>query len=438
MRHSRQLLITLIIPLAWNFASFVAAFQPARRLFSSPPFRQRQSPHRTNLAAGANSQPPPPAISIQDLSCTHNGGQTWQLNDVSYVLPRGVKAALVGRNGTGKSTLLKILAECLTTDGFDTTNQGMKYTGQVTSPRDIRVAYVEQEPPMPLDITVGDSLLGIRGQDDKANKSVFAIVRRYRLAVQRIDTDPDAFTTASADMDRANGWAVLTKAEEVATKLRVHHLQDQSLSSLSGGERKRVALAAALTQEPDVILLDEPTNFLSLAGVQWLGDLLNADPKLSILMVTHDRVFLDEVCGRVLELDDGSLYSHEGNYQSYLQGKEERIAVEDAALQSAKANYKSELDWMRRQPQARQTKAKSRIEAFYKLEKSAKPRPRDPNLSIEIDGEKRRLGGNILKMRGVSLTFGSDKCMLNDFSYDFNKGDRICLVGANGVGSKYS
>jgi ATP-binding cassette subfamily F protein uup len=224
----------------------------------------------------------------------------------------------------------------------------------------------------------------------------------------------------------------LTRAETVADKLRVWHLQNELLSSLSGGERKRVALAAALVQEPDVLLLDEPTNFLSLAGVQWLSDLLLSEKKLTILMVTHDRIFLDDVCDRILELDNGQLYEYMGSYTDYLQGKADRLALEDAAVLAAKVKYRVELDWMRRQPQARQTKAKARIEAFYKLETATKPRPLDPSLSIE-SGDKRRIGGKIVSMRNVNLKFG-DRIMLRDFSYDFCKGDRICLSGSNGVG----
>jgi ATP-binding cassette subfamily F protein uup len=424
----------LLQVLLWSAtASLVAAFP-------TPRVHHHTSSSRSRLRlATTPQQPSPPAISIQDLSCTHNGGETWQLKDVSYVLPRGAKAALVGRNGTGKSTLLKILAESTCIDGaIETAGQGMKFTGEITSPRDVRVAYVEQEPQMPLDVTVGDALFGIRSLDEgeetqASKKSVYSIVRRYRIAVQNINEDPDGFAAISALMDAANCWDVLTKAEEVATKLRVHHLQDQPLSKLSGGERKRVALAAALTLEPDVILLDEPTNFLSLAGVQWLGDLLKSDKKLTILMVTHDRIFLDDVCDIVLELDQGSLYSYQGDYQDYLQGKQERLANEDAAVQAAKSKYKVELEWMRRQPQARQTKAKARIDAFFKLEKAAKPRAREGSLLIANNGENARLGTKILSMRNVSLKFGEKK-MLHDFNYDFIKGDRVCLAGANGVG----
>ena len=263
---------------------------------------------------------------------------------------------------------------------------------------------------MPSDVTVSDALLGVvQGDDSSATTTasslslssaygVYETVRRYRLSVQNAHEDPDTFARLSADMDTYNGWDVLTKAEEVATRLRVRHLQDQPLSSLSGGERKRVALAAALVQEPDVLLLDEPTNHLDLAAIRWLSDLILDRRKLTILVVTHDRAFLEQVCNTILELDRGSLYSYAGNYRAFLQGKEARLALEDAAVQSAKAKYRVELDWMRRQPQARESKSKARIDAFYKLEKATKPRSADPNLTLNTD-DQRRLGGNILKVR---------------------------------------
>mmetsp|Transcript_11656 Transcript_11656/g.15350 ORF Transcript_11656/g.15350 Transcript_11656/m.15350 type:complete len:716 (-) Transcript_11656:9-2156(-) len=377
-----------------------------------------------------------PAISIENLSCSHDGGGTFQLDTVSYVLQRGSKQGLVGRNGCGKSTLLRILAEACGY-GVSTKDEGMVYTGQVTCPRDIRVGFVEQEPPSPSDVSVGDALLGVTSLSENSSvqskQGIYDVVRRYRMAQLNAEHDLDAFSKASADMDSSNAWSVLTKAEEIAMKLRVHHLQDQKLSNLSGGERKRVALAASLIQEPDVLLLDEPTNHLDLAAIQWLSDLILEDKKLTVLVVTHDRSFLEVVCNAILELDRGSIYSYEGNYGKYLEAKETRLAIEDAAVQSAKGKYRGELDWMRRQPQARQSKSKSRIDAFYKLEKATTPRVKDPNLLLG-SGEMRRLGGNIMTLRDASLAFGSDKILLDNFSYDFMKGDRIGIVGRNGVG----
>lgn len=382
----------------------------------------------------------PPAISARDLTCSFDGGETYQLQSASYILPRGARVGLVGRNGCGKSTFLRILAESCGygSDGSNAkARNNVPYSGEVECPKDVTVAFVEQEPPSSSGITVSDALLGVTNTNSKGvstgtNIDVYEAVRQYRVASLKAETDPDGFATAATLMDSKDGWAVLTKADEVSTRLRVKQLENQPLSSLSGGERKRVALAAALVREPDVLILDEPTNHLDLAAIQWLSDLIREKKKMTLLTVTHDRAFLGDVCTSILELDRGSFYTYEGTYATYLEGKEERLANEDQAFREAKAKYKKELDWMRRQPQARETKQKAREQAFYKLEKSLKPRAKDQTLELSEDGQ-RRLGGNILKMRNVSLSFG-DKKMLNDFSYDFNKGDRIGIVGRNGVG----
>lgn len=441
---SRLLEATTLLAVSWLWISscMASAFVATRPIVSHTP----TTTSKTSSASSSSSRlwaatDQSPAITLQGVSCTHNGGATWQLKDLSYVLQRGAKVALVGRNGTGKSTLLRILAEqcCLVDNTVDGAAASYKYSGVIEAPRNVRVAYVEQEPAMPDDVTVGDALLGLTsstaesetGNNNTGKKSVYDVVRRYRRAIATAETDPERLSLAAAAMDTVSGWDVLTKAEEVATRLRVRHLQDEPLQKLSGGERKRVALAAALVQEPDVLLLDEPTNFLSLAGVQWLADLL-ADRTLTLLMVTHDRAFMS-VCNCIVELDQGKMYEYEGSYQDYLMGKQERLALTDQAIQSAKAKYRLELDWMRRQPQARATKSKARIEAFYKLEKSTKPRPKEASLDLLQDASERRVGGKIVTMRNVNLQYG-DRVMLQDFSYDFCKGDRICLAGANGVG----
>lgn len=381
-----------------------------------------------------STRPPPAAINIENLSCSYDGGGTWQLQNVNYVLPFGARVAVVGRNGCGKSTFLRILAATVGYDG-SVEDLSFSFTGHVTAPKNLRIAYVEQEPSAPSGLTVMDALLGMtetQQRNDQTNtNTAYAAVRRYQIASAQAEENPDEFAQAMAAMEKWTGsWDVLTRADKIATKLQVRHLQDQPLSKLSGGERKRVALAAALVQEPDVLLLDEPTNFLSLAGVQWVTDLLTENPNLTILVVTHDRAFLDDVCNRVLELDNGQVYEYEGTYATYLEEKDARLQLEEAAMQAAKNKYKIELEWMRRQPQARETKQKARIDAFYKLQKAMKPKAMDPSLTLSA--EARRLGGKILSLYNVNLSFG-DRPMLQDFSYDFIAGDRICLAGANGV-----
>jgi ATP-binding cassette subfamily F protein uup len=172
---------------------------------------------------------------------------------------------------------------------------------------------------------------------------------------------------------------------------------------------------------------------LDLSAIRWLSDLIKDRPKITLLTVTHDRFFLEDVCNTIIELDRGSLYSYEGNYATFLEKKAERLSIEDANVRSAKSKYRVELEWMRRQPQARATKSKARQDAFYTLEKSTKPRPVDSKIEVDKDGQ-RRLGNNVLKLKNVNLKFGDEKVILDDFSYNFNKGDKLGVVGANGIG----
>jgi len=331
-------------------------------------------------------------------------------------------------------------------------NDGIAFTGKVEKAKTCRVAYVEQETP-PIDVAVAYALFGIDssyslvvGFDIGTISTPFEAAKYYKLAEYRGESS--LLEKATILMDRISGsWAVLTRADEIATRLRVQHLLNMSLINLSGGERKRVALAAALITEPDVLLLDEVTNHLDLGAIRWLSDLILEQKKMTVLVVTHDRAFLDQVCqDGILELDRGNLYPYDGTYANFLEAKEARWAMEDANLQTAKSKYKLELEWMRRQPQARQTKAKARIEAFYKLEKATKPTRSKSQLTLVDDASlnsRRRLGNTVLKCVGVSLSFQSNNkkgqeqqgsIIVDDFTYDFNSGDRIGIVGKNGVG----
>lgn len=318
----------------------------------------------------------PPAITARDLTCTLDGGNTYQLHAANYNLPRGRRVGLVGRNGCGKSTFLRILAEACgdggdgaSKSGINLNNDHILFTGTVECPKGVRLAFVQQEPPSPSDVTVLDALLGIittttttngsRGGNaissvssasaaagGKNGNTVYETVRRYRLASLHAESSPKNFAIATSEMDDGGGWAVLTKAEEISTRLRVRHLESQPLSSLSGGERKRVALAAALVHEPDVLILDEPTNHLDLAAIRWLTDLITSQrSKLTLLTVTHDRAFLEDVCDTILELDRGQFYTYDGTYSTYLQGKEERLANEDQAYRASKGRYKNEREY---------------------------------------------------------------------------------------------
>jgi ATP-binding cassette subfamily F protein uup len=412
------------------------------QLHSTPSAKKKNKKYKKNKddeeEQPSSQQALPPALSLDGLTCSHDGGTVYQLRDVSYVLPRTAKVGLVGRNGCGKSTLMKILAETCCTDRDPSSfsdDEGVVYTGRIESPKDLRIAFVEQEPPSPSGVTVADALLGVISASSNSSggqsKSVYEAVRRYCHAVSAPEYDEDEFGAASNEMDSRDGWAVLTKADEIATRMRVDHLKEMPLSKLSGGERKRVALGAALVQSPDVLLLDEPTNHLDLEAIRLLSDLIADEKKMTLLTITHDRAFLNEVCDRILELDNGSLYGYLGNYGDYLEGKEARLANEDATLSSTKKKFANELAWMRKQPSGRQSKSKARIEAFYKLQKMTKPRAADPTLTLTNDS--RRIGANILSMKGVSLQFDG-RVMLDDFSYDFNAGDSIGVVGANGVG----
>src|SRR5699024_3053407 len=353
-------------------------------------------------------------LSTEDLSKSYADKLLFE--GLSFGLSEGDKTALIAENGIGKSTLLKILAGKEEPD-----------SGKVMVQKNIDIGFLVQDPKMDNKLTIREYI----GQDD--NETV-QIIRNYHEALQRQAEEfnqqtSQAFERATAAMDAADAWDYEQRMEQILAKLNIHNL-DQSISTLSGGERKRVAMAFVLLDEPDLLILDEPTNHLDIEMIEWLEKYL-IQTKMTLLMVTHDRYFLDRVCDHILELDQGKLYHHEGNYEYFLQKRAERREVERKAAYKANQLFKKELEWMRRSPKARTTKSKSRIDRFHEVKKKADPGQDNAELKLTIDMP--RLGGKILEMKNVSKSF-EDKNIIDDFYYTFEKGERIGIIGDNGAG----
>lgn len=343
-------------------------------------------------------------------------GEKLLFENLTFGLDLGQKVALIAANGSGKSTLMNIIA------GKEDADQG-----KVVLRKDIRLAYLPQNPVFDPQMLLREALLD---SDDPLT----CLVREYEDCQERIISGGDPGVQEEMNrlierMDRAGAWDYERKISEILSRLGLTGL-NQKTGELSGGQRKRLALARVLIGEYDLILLDEPTNHLDISMIEWLEEFL-APQKLSLLMVTHDRYFLDQVCDEVVELDRGQLIRYKGNYRYYLEKKEERFRNELAETEKAKNLYRRELEWMRRMPQARGTKAKARIESFYELEEKAR-RKQDEGMA-RFDSSVRRIGGKVLEMNNVSKSFGDMK-VLDDFTYTFKKGERIGIAGPNGSG----
>lgn len=336
--------------------------------------------------------------------------------NLTFGISKGDKTALIAPNGTGKSTLLKILSGEMEPD-----------SGKVMTRNGIRVGFLAQEPIMNDSMTINEFIA--HGDSEKVR-----VVQRYDKAVheQAEDFNPQtqkAYEKAAAAMDAAEAWDVEQQMEQILGVLNIHDL-DQPIASLSGGERKRVALAFVLLDEPDLLILDEPTNHLDVEMIEWLESYL-AKSNMTLLMVTHDRYFLDRVCNHILELDYGKLYHHKGNYEYYLQKKAEREEVEATEIAKAGKLMKKELEWMRRGPKARTTKSKSRIKAFYNTKEKAESAREEAELQLDVNMS--RMGGKVLEVEHLSKSY-DDIVILDDFSYQFLQGERIGILGKNGVG----
>ena len=343
-------------------------------------------------------------------------GEQLLFEGITFGLARGDKTAFVARNGTGKTTLLRILMGKMSTD-----------TGEFTFRTGIKTAFLEQSPELDDSLSIDQLVLS-------ANTPVIDVIQRYEKALEahsRIQTEESTslLEEATNEMDHSNAWDYERRLKQLLDLFRITNTS-QMVGSLSGGEKKRLALALVLLDEPELLILDEPTNHLDIDMIEWLERYL-ATTNLTLLMVTHDRYFLDRVCNRIMELSQGQLYQYQGNYELFLQKRAEREGNRRVESEKATQLMKKELEWLRRMPKARTTKSKSRIDAFDGIREKARLDSGPGELRLQVKSP--RLGGKILELEGISKAYDSTK-IINDFSYKFLKGDRVGVIGRNGTG----
>ncbi len=348
-------------------------------------------------------------LSGENLSKTFN--DRWLFKDISLGISQGEKLGLVGENGTGKTTLLKILTGELASD-----------SGLVSVRDGIKIGYLTQQPVVSGELTVKEIIFN--------EKNVIAsVVKEYEDCIHHPETSSERMQAALEKMEEFNAWDYDAKVQEITSKLGVVDL-DQKFAQLSGGQRKRIFMAQMLLTEPDLIIMDEPTNHLDLEAIEWLENYLSSQ-QITLIMVTHDRYFLDAVATEIIELDRGKIFRYKGKYAYFLEKKAEREEILKIEVTKAKSLLKKELEWMRRQPRARGTKAKYRIEAFYEIKEVASQNLKKDKLALDI--QEARQGGKILELHNVSKSYG-EKVLVDNFSYVFKKKDRIGVVGKNGIG----
>ncbi len=354
-------------------------------------------------------------LSVDSISKSY--GIKTLFSNVTFGIEKGDKTALIAANGSGKSTMLKIIVGKESMD-----------SGKVVFANDIRVGYLEQLPTFNLDQSIED-LIFSSGHADTID-----VVANYEKALRNHKDDDDKKTKrelelAIAAMDAAEAWSYEMRLKQMLSRFELNDLT-QKIGELSGGQVKRLALALVLLDNPDLLILDEPTNHLDVEMVEWLEKYLTQS-NVTLLMVTHDRYFLDRVCNKIFELYQGVMYTHNGNFDYYVRKSREREEVKAATIDKAGQLLKHELEWMRSTPQARTGKSKSRIDAFYDLKDKARVQKIDDRLQFGIDMQ--RLGGKILEMHNVTKSFG-DVTVIRDFEYVFKRGERIGIIGKNGVG----
>ena len=354
-------------------------------------------------------------LSVENL--TKSYGEKLLFQNISFGIDEGQKVALIAGNGTGKSTLLNIIM------GLDIPD-----SGTVTMRNDIRVAYLPQAPQFEPELSILDVVLTSDNLYVKAT-------REYELAVELVNHDPSPvnqrlLSEATTQMDALAAWDYDSRVKEVLSRLRIGDL-NRKMGTLSGGQVRKAALARVLIDETNFVILDEPTNHLDIDMIEWLEEFLQKQ-KMALLLVTHDRYFLDNVCDEIFELDNCSMYHYDGGYAYFVEKKAEREAAERLETEKARNIYRTELEWMRRMPKARTHKSKSRIESFYELEIKAKRRLDDVRPEFQV--KERRMGKNILEINNIQKSYEPVGTVIDDFSHIFKRGERVGVVGPNGSG----
>ena len=348
-------------------------------------------------------------LKLENVSKSY--GEKILFSDISFSISKGDKIALVAQNGTGKTTLLRVIAG---EEGIEGENSSILFS------KDLRISYLKQDPYFNPEDNVLDAILS-------SDSPALNAVKKYEHAL--IHEDNDAMKEAMSRIEDLKAWDIESRVKEVLGKLKIHNL-DQKVNTLSGGQVKRLALAQIMIDEPDFLILDEPTNHLDLEMIEWLEKYLQRS-QLTIFMVTHDRYFLERICNEIIELDQGHLYYYDGNYSTYLEKKSIRQQNEAINLEKTKKLYRKELDWIRRQPKARTTKAKSRIHKFDEIKEQAHKKVQDDVLEFIIQSQ--RLGSKICELRNISIAY-DELVLIEDFAYKFKKNERVGIVGPNGAG----
>lgn len=346
---------------------------------------------------------------LQVENLTKSFGDLVLFSDLSFGIAEGQRIGLIAKNGSGKTTLLNILAG---KEGYD--------EGRITFRRDLRVGYLEQSPSYPSELTVLEACF-------YHGNSTVQLIKEYEHCMETPGNP--GMDELLLRMEHEKAWDYERRAKQILSQLKIRDF-DQPIKQLSGGQLKRVALANVLITEPDLLIMDEPTNHLDLEMTEWLEEYLNKG-SLSLLMVTHDRYFLDRVCSEIIEIDNRQIYSYKGNYSYYLEKRQERMEATNAEIARANNLYRTELEWMRRMPQARGHKARYREEAFYELEKVAKQHTYEANVKLDVKASY--IGSKIFEADHLCKRFGDLK-ILDDFSYIFSRYEKMGIVGNNGTG----